>query len=223
MLLVPEFSAVNDFAGTNVENKFLGFTEADFAVFELEEFAERMPSLRAHIKPKLVQLGEILPEALSQIVGETLYPHVAQHLRRTVNPPVETWVAFARTKRAYKPSVHLRVGISRERVRVTVFVEDYADEKLLFAAHLRRHAQTLAEHACLYPQIVGYETPNEILTEANLIRFADRMERVKGQHAIFGIGLTRAETIEAGANLPEKIVAFARILLPFYRVERESL
>ena len=206
-----------------MENKFAGFTEADFAVFELEEFAERMPSLRAHIKPKLIQLGEILPEALSQIVGETLYPHVAQHLRRTVNPPVETWVAFARTKRAYKPSVHLRVGISRERVRVTVFVEDYADEKLLFAAHLRRHACALAEHACLYPQIVGYETPNEILTEANLIRFADRMERVKGQHAIFGIGLTRDQTIEAGANLPEKIVSFTRILLPFYGVERESL
>ena len=107
-----------------MENNFSGFTEEDFAVFELEEFGERMPSLRALIKPKLMQLGTVLPQALSESVGETLYPHVAQHLRRTVNPPVETWVAFARTKRAYKPSVHLRVGIGRERVRVTVFVED---------------------------------------------------------------------------------------------------
>src|SRR4051812_43059364 len=97
-----------------VVEAFTGFTPEDFAVFEVPDFAARMPLVRTQLKPKLTHIGAAVTELLAEVVEEPLYPHVAQHLRRSVNAPVETWVAFAREKRAYKPFVHLRVGISAE-------------------------------------------------------------------------------------------------------------
>ena len=88
-----------------------------------------MPLIRERIKPKLMAIGEALAETLSETLGDPLSVHVAQHLRRTVNPPVETWAAFAKERRAYKPYVHLRVALSAEKVRVVVFVEDYGRGK----------------------------------------------------------------------------------------------
>lgn len=204
---------------------FPGFTADDFGIFEIEGFAERMPALRAHIKPKLTQIGSVLTERLSEVVGEQLYPHVAQHLRRTVNPPVETWVAFARAPRAYKPYVHLRCGISAEKVRVTVFVEDYADEKLLFADNLRRAADDLERYLALHPTILAYEIrdPDNVpkrghALEADTLRaFADRMHRVKGQHAIFGVAFANTHpVVQSGPEFLEAVVEAARTLKPLY-------
>ena len=95
--------------------------------------------------------------------------------------------------------MHLRCGISAEKVRVTVFVEDYADEKLLFADNLRRQADSLEHYLALHPTILGYELRDADdepkrghALEADTLRaFADRMHRVKGQHAIFGIAFAK--------------------------------
>lgn len=204
---------------------FPGFTPDDFGVFEIEGFAARMPQLRTQIKPKLVQLGQILTERLSEVVGEPLYPHVAQHLRRTVNPPVETWVAFSRSPRAYKPFVHLRCGISAEKVRITVFVEDYAEEKLLFADNLRRQADSLQRYLARHPTILGYELRDaddepkrgHALDADTLRSFADRMHRVKGQHAIFGIAFANTHpVVQSGPEFLEAVVEAARTLKPLY-------
>lgn len=213
------------------EAAFSGFTPEDFAVFEIEGFANRMPALRAQIKPKLIQIGEILNDRLAEVVEEPLYPHVAQHLRRTVNPPVETWVAFSRSPRAYKPFVHLRCGISAEKVRVTVFVEDYADEKLLFADNLRREADTLERYLALHPTILGYEIRDaenvpkrgHALDADTLRAFADRMHRVKGQHAIFGIAFANTHpVVQNGPEFLEAVVEAARTLKPLYDCGRTS-
>jgi uncharacterized protein YktB (UPF0637 family) len=204
---------------------FPGFTQDDFAIFEIEGFAARMPELRARIKPKLVHLGQILAEPLSAVVEEPLTAHVAQHLRRTVNAPVETWVAFSRSKRAYKPFVHLRCGISAEKVRVTVFVEDYADEKRLFADNLRRQADALERYLAQHPTILGYELrdPDNVpkrghALEANTLRaFADRMDRVKGQHAIFGIAFANTHpVVQSGPEFVEAVIEAAKTLKPLY-------
>ncbi len=210
---------------TAQEAAFPGFTPEDFAIFEIEGFAARMPPLRAQIKPKLIQIGAALTGRLSEVVGETLYPHVAQHLRRTVNAPVETWVAFARNKRAYKPFVHLRCGISADKVRVTVFVEDYADEKQLFADNLERNAEPLGHYLAHHPTILGYEIRDgdgvpqrgHALGSETLREFAARMRRVKGQHAIFGIAFANTHpVVQSGPEFLEAVVEAARTLKPLY-------
>lgn len=204
---------------------FTGFVPEDFEVFSIPGFADRMPALRARIKPKLIQLGELLTPRLSDVVHETFHPHVAQHLRRTVNPPVETWVAFSKEKRAYKPYVHFRVGISSEKVRMVVFVEDYADEKLLFAENLRRNARDLAAYFAHHPTIRAAEIRDQkgdmkfgsALNATTLRAFADRMTKVKGQHAVFGIPFACTHPVVAsGPELQDAIVDAALHLKPLY-------
>jgi uncharacterized protein YktB (UPF0637 family) len=205
--------------------QFEGFEPADFEVFEAPDFSQRMPRLKARITPKLKLVAAALNERMTETLGEVVYPHVALHLRRSVNPPVETWAAFARNARAYKPYVHLRAAISADRVRVLVFVEDYADEKETFAINLARNASALAAIFAHNPTIHAYDMldaegkPRHGRTlDARTIRaFAERMKRVKGQHARFGIAFASTHPVVAnGPELLDAVVEAARQLRPLY-------
>ena len=138
------------------------FRVSDLEIFQIPAFSDRMTRLRSEISPKLLRLGESLIQPLSKLTGEDLYIHLAKHLRRTVNPPVTTWVAFARTKRAYKPTVHFRVALSGEGLRTTVFVEDYAEDKLKFAEALCSNASEISEHLLNHPAIKSYSIPDMV-------------------------------------------------------------
>ncbi len=204
---------------------FEGFIPEDFAVFAVSGFAARMPLLKERIKPKLAQIGAALADRLSGTLGETLYPHVAQHLRRTVNPPEETWVAFARSSRAYKPFIHLRVAISETRVRVLAFVEDDADDKPRFAHNLARNADALADYLAHHPPVHAYELRNaegdplsgSTLDADTLHAFANRLQRIKGQHAVFGIHFADTHpVVSSGPELLEAVADAAAKLKPLY-------
>src|SRR2546422_64100 len=120
--------------------QFSGFEQKEFDLFAIPGFAARMGEIRARLRPKLIALGEALREDVAAIVGEEVFPHAAAHMRRTVNPPVETWVAFGRSAKGYKRYVHFRAAVSEAGVRITVFVEDDADDKPVLAEALRTHA-----------------------------------------------------------------------------------
>ncbi len=93
------------------------FGNADFKVFDVKGFQPRMQELRARIRPKLETLGHSLVPPLQHTTGEATFAHVAKHARRTVNPPDDTWVAFAGNQRDYKKHPHFKVAVSRNCVR----------------------------------------------------------------------------------------------------------
>lgn len=74
------------------------FQDVDFDVFTIPGLEARMDALIKTARPKLNELGERLAPALSQLTGEEMYAHVAKHARRSVNPPNDTWVAWAANK-----------------------------------------------------------------------------------------------------------------------------
>ena len=57
-----------------------------------------MDALNVDVRPKFNQLGEDFSAYFSSQLGEEFFPHVAKHARRTVNPPKDSWVAFAPIK-----------------------------------------------------------------------------------------------------------------------------
>lgn len=204
---------------------FPGFTAQDFDVFLLPEFAERMPRLKAQITPKLRALGVELLKDMEATVEETLYPHVAQHIRRTVNPPIATWVAFARTARSYKPTVHLRVAIQKEGINTLVFVEDYAEDKVQFIEGLEQNAQPLAELCSQHPEITAYDMKNSEgqpckgaeITVETIQGFAQKMRSVKGLHARFGILIPTDHVVKFTSEaVQHRVLLHAAILKPFY-------
>ncbi|GGB57832.1 YktB family protein [Fictibacillus barbaricus] len=90
---------------------FNGFNTQDFNVFQTNGLEERMDQIINQIRPKLEALGNKYAEELTALTGEEMFYHVAKHARRTVNPPKDTWVAFAPNKRGYKMLPHFQIGL----------------------------------------------------------------------------------------------------------------
>lgn len=62
------------------------FTEEDFNTFTIEGLDARMEVLKETVRPKLTALGEHFAPTLSALTGDEMFPHVAKHARRSVNP-----------------------------------------------------------------------------------------------------------------------------------------
>ncbi|MDR6551459.1 DUF1054 domain-containing protein [Paenibacillus qinlingensis] len=95
---------------------FTGFTQHDFDTFAIEGLDGRMAAIRERIQPKFKALGDKLAADLSVQSGTEMYLHIAKHLRRTINPPVDTWMAICPYKRGYKQVPHFQVGLFDDRV-----------------------------------------------------------------------------------------------------------
>lgn len=92
------------------------FNNSDFQVFDDQTLAGRMAGIRAEIDPKFERLA---PQVIKTLGFQTpIYAHVAKHLRRHKNPPMNTWVAFSTNKRGYKMNPHLMIGFWDDRLFV---------------------------------------------------------------------------------------------------------
>jgi uncharacterized protein YktB (UPF0637 family) len=172
---------------------FPGFARDDFDIFLIPDFAGRMAEIRSRIRPKLVALGADLTPLLQQVVEAPIHPHVAQHMRRRVNPPQETWVAFTRDRKGYKRWTHYRVAVSAAGVRVTVFVEDDADDKPHFGAALSADPSGML--AALGPNtpVQWYTFGDEPVLQSDLT--AERLAKA-------GSALARLKTSKFQAGIP---------------------
>lgn len=95
---------------------FTGFTQHDFDTFAIEGLDGRMEAIRDRIQPKFKALGDSLAQDLSLYAGTEMFLHIAKHLRRKINPPVDTWMAICPNKRGYKQVPHFQVGLFDDRV-----------------------------------------------------------------------------------------------------------
>jgi uncharacterized protein YktB (UPF0637 family) len=118
-------------------------TAKDFQIFELPGFAERMAAIRGTIRPKLETLGAVLTPPVARLVEVDVFPHVARHARRTVNPPDDTWVAFGPDRRGYKKAQHFKVAVSRHALRFLFEVGPEFAAKPAYARAWKREAPRL--------------------------------------------------------------------------------
>jgi uncharacterized protein YktB (UPF0637 family) len=207
---------------------FPGWTAADFDLFAIPDFPGRMAEIRARLRPKLLALAEDLTPALTEIVGQPVFPHVAQHMRRRVNPPDETWVAWCRDKKGYKRWTHYRIAVSGAGVRTTVFVEDDADDKEAFAAALQSDARKLMRALGKSAPILWYTfgkapIPQKRATAETLVEGGAALARLKLQKFQAGIQITREEAL---GQSPEAFEEWASgqmaVLKPLYLLGRRK-
>ncbi|MFE5319751.1 DUF1054 domain-containing protein [Paenibacillus sp. NPDC056579] len=95
---------------------FQGFTQADFDVFHIPGLEGRMEGIQGRIQPKFKELGDALVEETAVLAGDEMFLHIAKHARRTVNAPVDTWMAICHNKRGYKQYPHFQVGLFDDRL-----------------------------------------------------------------------------------------------------------
>jgi len=123
----------------------VGFTRTDFDVFRVEGFNERMQQIYAHVRPKLLRLGDELAPELARKLHMEFFPHVAKHARRTVNPPPETWAAFGPSPKGYKRYGYLALCISGAGLHARAVVKSEADKRPEMAQGLKSRAAQLVK------------------------------------------------------------------------------
>jgi uncharacterized protein YktB (UPF0637 family) len=203
--------------------EFTGFTDGDFEIFSIPDFAGRMGAIRAEIRPKLVALGEDLSARVEALSGLPTFPHAALHMRRRVNPSVETWVAFGRDRKGYKRWTHYRIAISGTGVRVTVFVEDDADDKPQFGARLEKGARKLISELGKTAPVLWYTLngdepiPQSRLKTVQLSEAGAALQRLKTARFQAGIPMHREEAARMDpAKLEEWSLDQMAVLKPLY-------
>jgi len=206
---------------------FRGFTQADFKVFDIEGFAPRMAAIKSRIRPKLDAAGRDLVPDVTRIGGAPAFAHVAKHMRRTVNAPDDTWVAFAADKRGYKKHCHFKVAVSRGTVRFLFEAgPEHAGKKKWIAAW-KRHAPKLVPVFRRAKGLAWFknehdETPAAILSDLSaeeVARLADELTRTRDGQLVLG----RAVSAEEAAHWKRADYARAAretfcVLAPLYRL-----
>jgi len=206
---------------------FPAFTAADFKVFEIEGFAPRMDAIKQRIRPKLEAVGRELQPDVRRLGGGDAFAHVAKHARRTVNPPSDTWVAFADDKRGYKKHCHFKVAVSRGAVRFLFEVGPELADKKRWAAAWRRDAPKLVPVLRRARGLAWFknehdETPSAILTDLGadaVTRLADELTRTRDGQLVLGRVIAAAD---AARWKPADYARAARetfaLLAPLYRL-----
>ena len=207
---------------------FPGFEPNDFEVFSIPDFEGRMGGIRSRVRPKLVALGDDLTAPIESALEMPTFPHVAQHMRRRVNPPPETWVAFTRDRKGYKRWTHYRVAISGAGVRVTVFVEDDADDKPQFGARLHSGGAKLLSGLGNGAPILWYTleeepVPHPQVSARTLEELGAKLQRAKTAKFQAGVPLPAAEAVRLKpAAFEEWALEQVRLLKPLYVAGAQS-
>jgi len=98
--------------------EFKGFDQDDFDTFKIDGLEDRMAAIRGRIQPKFKAIGDEIVDDLAAQLGNEMFIHIAQHARRTVNPPNDTWMAFSLSNRGYKMLPHFQIGLWDDRLFV---------------------------------------------------------------------------------------------------------
>ena len=121
------------------------FKPKDFKAFNVEGLDARMEALNEYIRPQLHELGEYFSDFFTSQTGETFYPHVAKHARRSVNPPKDTWVAFATNKSGYKMLPHFQIGMFEDQLFVMFGIMHEAKDKATRAKVFERKFKAIQQ------------------------------------------------------------------------------
>jgi uncharacterized protein YktB (UPF0637 family) len=204
--------------------EFNGFTNADFEVFTIDGLDERMDALKTNIRPKLDILGSHFAPTLSVLVGEEIYAHVAKHARRTINPPKDTWVAFANNNRGYKMLPHFQIGLWETHLFIWFAVIYEATNKSEFGKTLELNATQIynttpkdfvwsVDH--MKPDVKKHET----LSKEELINMFVRLQSVKKAEILCGSQILRQDVVKmSGEQLINHIDSVFKQLTPLYKM-----
>ncbi|MEK4511797.1 DUF1054 domain-containing protein [Paenibacillus anaericanus] len=202
---------------------FSGFSEQDFDCMTVPGLEPRMEAIIDQVRPKLTSLGNMVSPYLSALCGEEMYPHVAKHARRKVNPPNDTWIAWASNKRGYKALPHFQVGMFSTHLFIIFAVIYESPNKVVFADYLEKHTAKVKK---LVPDGFYWSTdhmdPSGTLHKdcdnESLKTLADRLKTVKKSEIMCGLRLERDNAIlRDGDQLLTTIEETFTTLLPLYK------
>jgi uncharacterized protein YktB (UPF0637 family) len=206
---------------------FSGFRASDFKVFDIAGFTPRMEAIKTRIRPKLEAVGRDLVPDVTRVGGGLAFVHVAKHARRTVNPPDDTWVAFALDKRGYKKHCHFKVAVSRGAVRFLFEAGPELTDKKRWAAAWKRHAPQLVPVLRRAKGLAWFknehdETPAAILADLpteDVARLGDELTKKRDGQLVLGCAVAAAEAARWSARDYARVARDTfHVLAPLYKL-----
>ncbi|MGF9818534.1 YktB family protein [Brevibacillus agri] len=181
---------------------FSGFRQEDFDVFAVDGLDQRMDAIKTVIRPKLEALGHHFAPILSAATGDEMFYHVAKHARRTVNPPADTWVAWANDKRGYKKHPHFQIGLWQTHLFVwyAVIYEAPAKDKISqsFSEHLDEIMTLVPDYFHWSPDHTAPDSTSQAeLGKAGVKKLVDRLAQVKKAELLCGLTIDRHDPVLA--------------------------
>ena len=201
----------------------LMFTEKDFDVFTIAGLDPRMAEIRSTIQPKFQELDDYFADKLGEKLETEFFVHIAQHRRRTVYPPENTWSALSQKKRGYKMEAHFQLGIWPDYLFMWLsLIDNPKNEKEIAQAFLENQPLFQQLDDDFYLSIDHTQPEIERLNEADLEKHLTRFRDVKKGE--FQIGRIIRKTDDL-LNDPEKARAYMlktyEELLPLYQLAIE--
>lgn len=204
--------------------EFQGFTAEDFDVFLIDGLNARMEAIKKNIRPKLESLGSRFSPDLSVITGDQMFVHVAKHARRTINPPKDTWVAFASNPRGYKMLPHFQIGLWHTHLFIWFALIYEAPNKGEIGTKLFKKASTIYKEI---PDNFSWSTdhtkPDTIfhkqLTKSQFQDMFTRLTSVKKAELLCGYTIEREDAINmAPEKLLQQIEYVFKTVAPLYNI-----
>jgi len=207
--------------------ELIPFTNEDFDVFEINGLDERMEAIKKIIRPKLQAYGEHFSHILSTLTGEEIFPHVAKHARRSVNPPDDTWVAFASNKRGYKKLPHFQIGLWKTHVFIWFAVIYECPIKQEFGKalqnNLENYINNIPEH---FVWSIDHTKPDvtkhDELNKGEIEQMLHRLQNVKKAELLCGVNIPRDEVINLSKEEYLTLIEQTfKTLLPLYELSKK--
>lgn len=203
---------------------FSGFTNEDFNVFTIEGLDDRMEALKKHIRPKLEELGKHFTPELSSLTGDEMFYHVAKHARRTINPPKDTWVAYAANPRGYKMMPHFQIGLWETHLFIWFALIYEAPNKEEYGKLLEKNIQQL--HTEIPEEFVwstDHTKPDVInhdgLSKTDLQAMFTRLQTVKKAEILCGYNIPRETAVKMSPQeIVDKVDSVFKTLIPLYKL-----
>ncbi|KRM22295.1 DUF1054 domain-containing protein [Latilactobacillus graminis] len=139
------------------------FTRADFKVFADPTLKGRLHKIYTELDPKFETLGEQLQTMLAQETDREWSLHIAKHLRRSKNPPMNTWLALSESSRGYKMLPHFEIGFWDDRIFVWFALMAEMPNKLdyvpVLAAQSEKMLKKFADYDLSYDHMTKQKFP----------------------------------------------------------------
>jgi uncharacterized protein YktB (UPF0637 family) len=180
---------------------FKGLNNEDFDVFQIDGLEARMEALKEKIRPKLESLGHYFSPTLTTLTGDEMHVHVAKHARRTINPPKDTWVAFANNPRGYKMLPHFQIGLWNTHLFIWFAVIYEAPNKQEFASRFTKKINKIyTEIPKDFVWSLDHMKPVSLqhgdLSKDDLLGMFERLENVKKAEILCGYEIKRKDVFK---------------------------
>lgn len=207
---------------------FNGFKKKDFNTFKIDGLEKRMAAIQEHIQPKFEELSHYLVPELNAMTGNEMYTHIARHARRTVNPPDDTWVAFADNRRGYKQHPHFQVGLWESHLFIwfaMIYESPYKKEASKeYLEHLKEIYDRIPSDFAFSED---HTKPEYHLKEncslEDIKHMAERLGKIKKAEFLCGKIISKEEAIKlSGKKLKDIITDTYKTVQPLYEMAEHA-